>query len=98
MMRIWKLLIELLVEPGDAPSGLTKGFMNVTTWADSAEAAAGKVGKYLAQFNWHVPSVEEAHPIADGEDYGEVLEEMIERTRTDRDAIVLGTFHGYKET
>ena len=85
------------MEPGDMPSGLTKGFMNVTTWADSAESATEKLTRYIEGFNWHVISIEDVHPIADNEEYGEQMEDMIARTRTNRNAIILGTFHSYKE-
>jgi hypothetical protein len=98
MERIWKLVIEVLVEPGDMPSGLTKGFMNVTTWADSAESARDKLDKYIERFKWHVISIEDARPIADDEQFeDESMEDMIARTRTNPNAIILGTFHGYKE-
>lgn len=98
MEKIWKVVAEILVEPGDMPSGLTKGFMNVTTWADSAESARGKLAKYIEQFKWHVISIEDARPVADNEEYNdEQMEDMIARTRTNPNAIILGTFHGYKE-
>jgi hypothetical protein len=98
MVRIWKLVAEVLVEPGDMPSGLTKGFMNVTTWADSAESARDKLAKYIERFNWHVISIEDARLVADDEEYeDEQIEDMIARTRTNPNAIILGTFHGYKE-
>ncbi len=97
MDRIWKLVAEIVVEPGDMPSGLTKGFMNITTWADSAESAREKIARYIERFNWNVISIEDARPIADEDEYDEQLEDMIARTRTNSDAIILGTFHGYKE-
>jgi hypothetical protein len=99
MDHIWKLVAEIVVKPGDVPSGLTKGFMNVTTWAESAESAKEKFAKYIEQFNWHVISIEDARPVADDEAYDdEQMEDMIARTRTNPNAIILGTFHGYRET
>jgi hypothetical protein len=97
MERIWKLVAEVFVERGDMPSDLTKGFMNVTTWATSAESAREKLAKYIERFNWRIISVEDAHPIDDSEEYDEQMEDMIARTRTNPNAIILGTFHGYKE-
>jgi hypothetical protein len=98
MDQIWKLVAEVLVERGDMPSGLTKGFMNVTTWAESAESAKEKLANYIARFNWHVISIKEARPIADDEVFDdENMEDMIARTRTNPKAIILGTFHGYRE-
>jgi len=98
MERIWKLVAEVLVKPGDMPSGLTKGFMNVTTWAHSAQSASDKLAKYIDRFNWRVISVEEARPVADDEEFEEEgMQDMIARARANPNAIILGTFHGYKE-
>jgi hypothetical protein len=99
MGRIWKIVAEILVEPGDMPSGLTKGFMNVTTWAESSDSAVDKLEKYIERFNWRVISIEDARPVADNEEYvDEQMQDMIDRTRTNPNAIILGTFHGYKPT
>jgi len=98
MERIWKLVAELLAEPGDMPSGLTRGFMDVTTWADSAESARDNLNKHIQRFKWHVISIEDARPVADDELFeDESMEDMIARTRANPKAIILGTFHGYKE-
>ncbi len=98
METIWKLVAEILVEPGDMASGLTKGFMNVTTWADSAESARNKLSAYLERFNWHLISIESANTIPDCETCeNDEIQEMVARTRENPRAIILGTFHGYKE-
>jgi hypothetical protein len=97
MQEIWRIVAEILVEPGDTASGSTKGFMNITTWADSAEAASAKIADYLGTFKWRVISIEDASRIDENQDYGEQIEDMIDRTRSDPNAIILGTFHGYKE-
>jgi hypothetical protein len=99
MERIWKLVAEIVVQPDDMPSGNTKGFMNVTTWADSAEAATEKLAKYIEQFSWHFISIDEARPIEEDEQFDDAeMEDMIARTRMNQNAIILGTFHGYKTT
>src|SRR5437899_2249918 len=98
MDHIWKIVAEILVEPGDMGSGITKGFMNVTTWADSADTARDKIAQYIARFRWHLISIEDARPVGDDEVFvDEEIQDMIERTRTNPNAIILGTFHGYKE-
>ena len=71
--------------------------MNITTWADSVEAAKEKISAYLSTFDWHLISVDRADQIDDSRDYGEPIAEMLERTRSNPDAIILGTFHTYKE-
>lgn len=96
MEQIWKLVAEVLVKPGDMPSGFTRGFMNVMTWAESAESAGEKLARYIERFNWHVISIEDACAVTEGQEYGEQVEEMIERTRGNREAIILGIFHGYR--
>jgi len=96
-MEIWKVLAEILVEPGDMPSGSTKGFMNVITWADSADQAKQKLARYLESFKWHLIDIEDAQPIDEDVDYGEEIETMINKTRSNPEAIILGTFHSYKE-
>src|SRR4051812_2072570 len=99
MNRIWKLVVEVLVEPGDMPSGLTKGFMNVMTWANSADLAANKLAKYIEGFNWKLISIEKACPVDDNTTYDdEEMADMIERTRMNANAIILGTLHGYRES
>ncbi len=97
MEVMWKLVAEVLVRPGDLPSGVTKAFVPVTTWADSADLAGEKLCQYLESFEWHVISIEAAEPVDETRDYGEEVEDMIERTRTNPKAIILGTFNSYKD-
>lgn len=97
METIWLVTSEVLVEPGDLPSGSTKGFVNITTWGDSIETIREKLSRYLETFKWHLISIEKAHPIDESHDYGDVIEDMLDRTRSNPDAIILGTFHSYKE-
>jgi hypothetical protein len=96
MESIWLVTSEVQVEPSDLPSGSTSAFVNVTTWADSIEAIREKLSFYLERYNWHLISIEKANPIDESHDYGDEIEDMIERTRTNPQAIILGTFHSYK--
>jgi hypothetical protein len=97
METIWLVTSEILVEPGDLPSGATKAFVNVTTWADSIDSIKEKLSRYLNTHKWHLISIEKAHPIDETHDYGEEIEDMIERTRANPEAIILGKFNSYKE-
>ncbi len=97
MSRLWNTLVEISVQPEDFPSGDTVGFMNITTWATSAETAQVKIANYIEQFDWHIVRVEEAKAIdedfiADDDEYAD----MIERANANPEAIICGTFHGYK--
>jgi hypothetical protein len=96
MEVMWLVLTEIIADTGDKPSPSKIGFMNVTTWADSKEAATAKIQQYLASFGWHLISVENANVIDESAIYGEDVAGMIDRTRSNPDAIILGTFHTYK--
>jgi hypothetical protein len=96
METMWLVLTEIVAQTGDTPSPSEIGFMNVTTWADSKEAASFKIKQYLESFGWHLVSVEEASVIEEGAEYSEAVMDMIERTRNNPSAIILGTFHTYK--
>jgi len=97
MKTIWLVTAEILVKPGVMPSGSTKGFVNITTWADSIETIREKLSGYLESLRWHLISIEKAQPIDESQDYEDEIEDMLERTRSNPDAIILGTFHSYKE-
>jgi hypothetical protein len=93
---MWLVLTEIVSRTGDPSSPSKVGFMNITTWADSKEAASTKIRQYLESFGWHLVSVEQADVIEEDAEYGEEVAEMIERTRSNPNAIILGTFHTYK--
>ena len=94
-MEMWMVLVELSGQMGEnTPREI--GFMNITTWADSEETASTKIHAYLESLGWYVVSIEQAHVIDDEREYGEVEIDMIERTRNDPNATILGTFHIYK--
>lgn len=80
----------------DDPLPSKIGFMNITTWGDSLDAAKLKIESYLRSFDWQVVSVERAELVDERLEYGEDMADMIERTRTNPNAIILGTFHTYK--
>jgi Na+/phosphate symporter len=98
MTSIWKVLAEVRVEPGDLPSGSTEAFTNIVTWGDSAEEVERKISDYLSSFKWQLLSMEEAAPIDENLDYGEAIGDMIERTRENPKAIILGSFFSYPPT
>ncbi len=97
METIWMTTCEVLVEPGDLPSGSTKAFANITTWADSPDTAKVKIARYLESFKWHLISIEDAHPFDESRKYEDDVAEMIEKTKGNPNAIILGRFFSYKE-
>ena len=96
MQTIWILVVEVLVEPGDLPSGSTRAFTTVTTWAESADTAREKLSRYLNSFNWKLLETEQAQPLDDSIEYEEKVADMIDRTKHNPQAIILGEFHSYK--
>ena len=97
MALIWLVLTEILAPSGDTSPLEQLGFMNVTTWAESKEEAIDKIQKYLRTFDWQIVGVEEVTAIDETcECTSEVLADMIERTRNNPNAIILGTLHRYK--
>jgi hypothetical protein len=96
MKAIWLVLTEIVAQTGDPPRVSEVGFMNVTTWAESKEAAGRKIGQYLESCGWHLVSVEEANVVEDEGVYGDDVADMIQRTRCNPKAIILGTFHTYE--
>jgi hypothetical protein len=99
MERLWNVIAEIEVEPGDLnlEGGRTKGFMNVITWADSPGSIKEKLSRYLGSFKWELLSLDGAYPVEESADYGEELTDMIRRARENPDAIILGCFHSYPD-
>jgi hypothetical protein len=96
MEKMWLILTEVIGDSQHSSSDSKIGFMNITTWADSKESASEKIRLYIESFGWHLVSVEKADLIDETSSYGEDVSEMIDRTRTNLNAIILGTFHTYK--
>jgi hypothetical protein len=96
MELVWMVTCEVLVSPGDLASGRTKAFVNLTTWAGSPEGAEQKISRYLESFGWHVIGIEDSHPVDERRIYEEEVAEMIEKTKNDPAAIILGRFFSYK--
>ena len=94
--KMWLIFAEVLGDTDGATGRSEIGFMNITTWADAEKSAVIKIEKYLQSFGWHLISVEKAGIIDENTEYGDTVAEMIERTRNNSNAIILGTFHTYK--
>jgi hypothetical protein len=95
MEKMWRILAEIVAK-ADGSHGPEIGFMNITTWADSKEGANSKIEKYLNSFGWDLVQVEKADVIGESFQCGDDVADMIERTRHNPNAIILGTFHTYK--
>jgi hypothetical protein len=96
MRELWNIRAEITVEPHDFPSGNTNGFMNVITWADSADHAREKIETYFARFNWNLIEVQGARVVDVSLTFKDEYNDMVESARLDQTAILCGTFHGFR--
>jgi len=97
VIELWNIRAEIIVQPEDFPCGDTNGFMNIVTWANSAEAAREKIASYFRRFEWHVVGVEEAKVLPpDFVSDNDEFQDMFERARISPDAIICGAFHSFK--
>jgi hypothetical protein len=97
MPELWNIFAEITVRPEDFPSGDTIGYMNIITWAESAEAAQQKIATYFERFDWHIVEVDEAKILNVDFIYeDEEFHDMVDRARNNPEAIVCDTFHSYK--
>ena len=95
MEKMWLILAEVIARPGESHESKI-GFMNITTWAISEDAAKTKIEQYLHSFGWNLVNVDKADVVDDDFKCGEAVAGMIDRTRNNPNAIILGTFHTYK--
>jgi hypothetical protein len=93
---LWIVTTEIVLRPGDLPSGETKAFVNVVTWADSSKMAEVKVSRCLESYGWHIISIEDSRPIDEGRVYEEDIADIIDQARVNPKAIIYGTMHTYK--
>src|SRR5262249_48889484 len=94
--RLWVVTNEILVKACDLPSGDTKGFTNVVTWADSPETAQQKVSEVLESYGREVLGIEAARPFDESKSYDDDMLDVIDRARSNPDACIFGTVFSYK--
>ena len=98
MEEIWELRAEVemtLGNPGLEPE-YARGFMNIVTWATSAQIAEEKARQYLDTVHLKLLGVDESRVVDPSLSYGEAVKDAVERTLNNPDAIILGTFHAYR--
>jgi hypothetical protein len=96
MKTLWIGLCEIKVEPGDLPPGSTLAFSNIVTWGDTLSEVQEKVRNYLASFGWVLLDCQRIVPVKDDRDYGEELNDLIDKGTDDPNAILLGRFFSYR--
>jgi len=70
-------------------------FTVVTTCAVSPAEFRDKCVRMLESYGWKLLGVERANPAPEDGEFSEEVEDMLERTRTNPDAIIYGTFYSY---
>jgi hypothetical protein len=96
MRTLWIALCEISVKPGDLPSGSALAFSNVVTWGETPSEVQEKIRNYLSSFRWHLLECERIDPVKDDGDYGEELNDLIDRGAKNPNAILLGRFFSYR--
>ena len=89
---IWIGTMEISWSDEKTPTVFQPAFTVVTTWAASPEEFREKCGRMLTSYGWKLLAVERANPVTE---FSEEVEDMLERTRNNPNAIIYGTFYSY---
>jgi hypothetical protein len=92
---IWIGTIEISWVDEKTPEVFRPAFTVVTTWAANAEEFRDRCTLMLESYGWKLLDVDRANPIPDDGDFSEEVEDMLERTRSNPNAIIYGTFYSY---
>lgn len=65
------------------------------TWAASIDEFRDKCARTLDSYGWKLLNVERASPVPENGEFSEKVGDMLERTRTNPDAIIYGTLYSY---
>jgi hypothetical protein len=93
--EIWMGTVEINVADSESSDAMKRAFTVITTWAGSYDEFARKCGQMLENHGWKLLSVERASPVPDDRIFSNEVEDMLERTRENREAVIFGTFHSY---
>ena len=94
--KIWVTTAEVKVKPEDMSSGDTLGFMRVTMWAPTLEEFGRRLEAYLTKYEWVLLSMDKTEEVDPSRDYGDEVNQMVEETLKDPNAVRLGTYYSYK--
>jgi hypothetical protein len=67
-------------------------------WAPSPEVFQQRLTEYLSKYQWKLLSLEKTEVVDPSHDYGDEVNQMIDETLQDQNAVRLGTYHTYKPT
>jgi len=92
---IWIGTIEISYTDENPPNVFRPAFTVVTTWAPNADEYREKCACMLESYGWKLLGIERASPVPDNSNFSEEVEDMLERTRANPNAIIYGTFYTY---
>jgi hypothetical protein len=87
--EIWIGTIEISWSEEKTPTVFQPAFTVVTTWAASPEEFREKCVRMLTSYGWKLLDVERANPVAESGEFSEEVEDMLERTKDNPNAIYL---------
>jgi hypothetical protein len=93
--EVWIGTIEISYFHPDNPTTRRNAFTNVTTWASNAEEFAAKCNRMLTTYGWQLIGIERANPVRPDAEHNDAVTDMLERTRSNSNAIIYGTFNSY---
>jgi len=93
--EVWIGTIEISWTKEETPNVFQPAFTVVTTWAADAEEFREKCILMLESYGWKLLGVERASPVPENGAFSEELEDMLQRTRGNPNAIIYGTFYSY---
>jgi len=85
----------LNVAGSEGSGAMKRAFTVVTTWARHYDEFKRKCGQMAETHGWMLLGVERASPVPDDRIFSNDVEDMLERTRENREAIIYGTFHSF---
>jgi hypothetical protein len=92
---IWIGTIEISWSEEKTPNVFRPAFTVVTTWAVSSHEFREKCNRMLDSYGWKLLGVERSNPVLENGEFSEEVEDMLERTRSNPNAIIYGTFYSY---
>lgn len=93
--EVWIGTIEISWAREETPNVFQPAFTVVTTWAASAEEFRKKCIQMLESYGWRLLGAEGAGAVPEDRAFSEEVEDMLERTKGNPNAIIYGTFYSY---
>jgi hypothetical protein len=93
--EIWIGTVGIYWANENAPTVFKPAFTVITTWASNAEEFRDKCIRMLESYGWKLIEVDRANPIPENAPFSEEVEDMLERTSSNPNAIIHGTLHNY---